>query len=512
MHPRARRTVEWVELAVLALTALLVLARLALEIRDGVDSPWSGARLAFSAGVVRGIDVYPTAHAGVVTGNMYGPAVAVFYLPALLAPSVTGKLVAGMLLSALAMLMPAAILLASVRRELDIGVRGLARGLVLLLALLLVMPSTSYQLGSIHADAPCLGFGLASLLAFGRVRSPAASRLIAAAILAALATLSKPHGLFVGVAEVLLLAFRVGVGRAAAYAALFATLTLALLWGLTLATGSTLAGVWYNDVVIPSMQQLALNPRSVVRGMGKLMLPMLGFAAATVLAVRLGKGSAAVRDLRAWPPLVLELWFFALVLVPISYLGRAKVGGDVNSFHAHYFAIVGTVVAWVAALSRVSMPGASAVALAALGYGIWPFGRGLPLESWSANAHERIHAYLARDPKAFFPWHSLATLEATGRYFHHPDGLHSRKLSGVPLTQGEFMAHAPARPSLIAMPRQGPRMPTEFVFAELVERYYPDYEAVPARAPELWAWGLQVFAPRAEAPIAGADVRARRAD
>src|SRR3954470_3873363 len=113
---RSSRFLSGLELSAVTLAAACTLLRLAIDVRNGTNSLWWGERLAFAAGMLRGYDLYPGPHTGVITGDVYGPMLALFNVPAALVPTITGKMVAGQLSSMLVMLVPLAVLVLRVTR------------------------------------------------------------------------------------------------------------------------------------------------------------------------------------------------------------------------------------------------------------------------------------------------------------------------------------------------------------------------------------------------------------
>lgn len=499
---RASKPFAALEVAVLGLVLIATVLRLSADVKLGTRSLWWGERLSFSAGMLRGFDLYPLAHSGVITGDVYGVMLAPFFALAALAPSVTGKLVAGQLSSLLVMLVPLGVLVRRVTREQSAPLARWLAGMVVLAGMLAWLPATNYQLTAIAADAPCLGFGMSAYAVLTGARRPCYGRVAGAAAFVALATLTKPNGAFMACALALIVLYRGGLVKALAFGSLYAVFTVVLGFLLIHVTGTTFAGVWFDDVVVPSSQMVSHSLRLIVRGIAKLTLPMFALLAGTAFSIWLARRKQE-RGAFSWPVEGLELWVIACVLVPISYLGRAKVGGDVNSFHAHYFAIAGTALTWIHVLGRAECRPFRVAGCVLLALLVAPFGAGNPWSGLSDNTHERVFAYLRAHGDAYFPWHTLATLEATGMYFHNSDGVYSRSLAGRAPTREEFMAHAPARPAFIGLPHTGYRLPAEFVFADLVTRYYPDYALVPSPGPELAALGVQIFAPGGVAPKLG---------
>ncbi len=483
------------ERLLLAAVAGVVLSQLLGTLAIGVFTVWSGTRLAFSAAVAHGFDIYPTARGGVVTGNMYGPVMAIFYLPALLAPGVTAKLLLGELLSVLVMIVPVALLFERELRPRGGSTMFIGAALVAMVGVLLAISSTRYQLTSIHADAPCLGLGMCSYLLLSFSKRPTLSRVFAAAFLVALATLSKPLGAFVGVAELLILLYTCGVRPAVSFAAAASTATIVLGLVLPRAIGSTFEGMWFNVLVLPSRQAVELS----VYHANVLLRPLIALAALTAATIwfRRSEGrDSDTNEARRTRHAIRDLWTIALVVVPISFVAYAKVGGDVNSLYAHYYASIAAVlgVADVAVQRRAAVLPLVALACAAAILSPLESLRGIAaVPKLLDNQHERVATYLRQHDEAYFPWHSLSTILVRGQFFHHTDGIHSRKLAGLTLSQEQFYAHAPRNPTYVIMPPVGKILPRRFVHLELVSEYYPGYVSEAVQPAELQAIGMQVF-------------------
>jgi Glycosyltransferase family 87 len=490
------RWLRRLELVLIISVALLVAAQLLAAFWDGVFTVWSGARLVFAAAVARGFDVYPTADAGVVTGNMYGPVMTIFYLPALLVPGITARLLAGQAMSVAVMVLPVAVLFTRELRRRGMPDRRIGAVLLALVAVLLTLPSTRYQLTSIHADAPCLGLGLFSyVLLFGPDR-PRAARTFWSAFLIALATLSKPLGAFVAAAEALLL-LRRGFREAMTFAASYVLAVVALALVLPVAIGSTFQGMWLNMVTLPSRQALELNIGHVMLLGTMLLNPLVDLALLTAAVIWLSSTLPPHEDGNNHR-VVFELWTIALVLVPISFMAGSKIGGDVNSFHAHYYAVTATVLAGADAIAAGAPIALRCIALTWLLAALGPLETAravVTLPALHDNPHERVAAYLREHDDTYFPWHPLASLEARGRFLHNSDGVHSRELAGMPVSTDQFFAHAPEHPSYVVLPTPGRLLPRRFVYVELVERYYRGYLAMTGSTgrPDLDRLDLQVF-------------------
>jgi hypothetical protein len=497
------------ERALLVVALVVVASRFARDVALGAFGVWSSTRLSFAAALVRGIEVYQSPPRGLVSGDLYGPVMSFFYLPALLVPGVTGKIIVAELMSALVLLGPATVLVTrrfreQSRREPGLGVGWAQLGAaVVLVSVSCRLPSTMLELTTVIADAPCIGLGLLSYvvllprrgLAIG---SPGTSALVLAALLVALAGLAKPHAIFVAVAEAFLVLRAAGLRRALVFVSAYAVLLPLAAGALLAPTSEDFAAYAFNTMVLPRGHGFVFDRANAIQLAKIFVLPLLALGIVTLFSLRATERRSALRG-----SLHGELWLMALALVPVSVAARLKVGGDANSLHAVFYAVVATTVAAVPAfttaglaLGRALLFGTLAVVLGGaqnfrdLAY-LWPL---------QENQNEAAFAYLKRHPNAHFPWHSLATLEATGRFDHHADGLHSRALARLPVTPEEFAAHAPVKPELVVMPPVGLRLDDACIYFELLSLYYPSYEAVTPADPALHAQGMRVFAASPASP------------
>jgi hypothetical protein len=364
--------------------------------------------------------------------------------------------------------------------------------LVVLMGVFVMLSSTRYQLTSIHADAPCLGLGMLSLVLLSARRPLPVARVATAAVVVALATLAKPQGAFVAAAEALFLAPLYGVRVAAMFSVMYAASTLVLAYALPIALSSTFAEVWFNAVVVPSRHEVGFDP-------GRLILflqPLAGFAAICLVASWLRRGVADGADRKPAARVAAGLWIVAIVLAPISFAGRSKLGGDVNSLHSHYYAAAATVLMAVDALAARRLVRVRALAFAAVLVALAPLDAVRNLRSLprlSDNQHERVAAYLRGHDDTYFPWHSFSLLATRGRILHHADGIHARDLAGLPLSDAQFFRYAPSSPRHVAMPPVTRLLPPRFVYSRMVQRYYPIYLPGAGGNAELDALGMQTF-------------------
>ncbi len=426
-----------------------------------LHTAWPSVRLAFSAALLRGLPIYAQPGDGVVMGNMYGPGAALFYAPALLPRSVTVQIVVGQCLSLLAVTLPIGVGIA--REAKRAGTDWIWAGIVWLVALLVLLSqySTLYNLTYIHADAPCIGFGMASTLLLAYTQRLTPLRCVGAVGLLALAVLTKQNAAFVAVAHGLLILARFG-GRAALRYALATVGWFALIMALfVLSTPNTLEAIFFEVITIPRAQKVRWNEPLVLHDSLARLVPLVvgcGVVAALAPGVRFREslgGPTSSRRLVDSPSL--QFLFVSLVLLPISLAGALKVGGYDNSFHAHAYAVAAMALALVG-LAKAEPLRSMPVQGLSLAFVVWAFVpwhlvvRGAYATRLRPNVHETVLAYLEQHPDAYFPWHPLAHVEAQGVSFHVADGLTSWSLSGQPTSRQQFLSGVPARPSLVAWP------------------------------------------------------------
>jgi hypothetical protein len=160
----------------------------------------------------------------------------------------------------------------------------------------------------------------------------------------------------------------------------------------------------------------------------------------------------------------------ALLLVPMSVLGRVKRGGDLNSFSPTLYMLL---LACTARLRSVqvsaddSSPDHFARAwrqlVAASLLGITALG--VPWVVQEANVYDRLRSanaetnYLRTFPgRVYFPWHPLAHLAAEGRLTHHAHSVRERGVAGFPVQPTHVRSGLPERAEYVAFPlkRLGP--------------------------------------------------------
>jgi hypothetical protein len=472
----AERAVFWTALCV---ATLVVSTRIALEVSKHVFSAWSSFRLGFSAQLAAGIDLYPALGTGPVIGNIYGPFAAVFYLPALLAPSPTLQVLAAQLYTVACV--GGLLIVACVLRARH-GVSSTGCVAVVGLAVMLSLPGLRHCLIQIHADAPCVVLGVLSCLVWRGATRFELKRSALSALLWALAVLSKQHALFVLVAHCLLLWRWFGLRNALLHGVLASSALVAGFYTVAFAIGSQPSAIWFNTITVPASHPLRLTREWLALSrFVALVPPLLAFWCATWCMSLASSG--ARRDVRDVPMLVAA----SLALVPVALLSGMKDGGYLNNYHAQYYALLAACLTATDTLSRSSAVNARTSRIALAGVTLASVllvpsdledelpGFKEVLLHLDASPHERAAAYLREHNDAYFPWHTLESAQQLRRAYHSFDGLRTLNLAGRELSQGAFDKFTPKSPRYIVMPKEGRGIPPTL---KTINRYYRNYHKV----------------------------------
>ncbi len=444
---------------------------------------WNGARLAPAVAWVRGHPLYSTADAGSVQTTMYPPFAAIAYAPAAVFPEPTSAVVAGSLLAHLYYFLPVLYLCLARSRDRRLGLLLFSLFTTLTLGFRGLQGSASF----IHADAPALGLGLASCLVLSRAESSQRMRFGICGLLAWLSVWSKQPLLpLVGVLPLWVLLcegrrpvlrftlWLVSVGAAAA--AVFLVLF-------------PLDGLLFNTVVVPrDVPWVGRFPSNLAYAFLELQAYLLPVTLILVGCVILLLRDDPVSKLSAW--LARNDWVLplaaALILLPVSVLGRVKIGGALNNFsYTLYFAVAAVLMIVLRLLQLWDGHKESArrsacvlfVALSSIVVAVYGFqriiGAKLHLLSAERNENRQAYEYLVRhrDRPAYFPGQPLAHLLAGDALPHFSLAVYDRDtLTPYPLRPPQIRARVPANLSRICI-GQDFRKESE----HLVHSHFPDF-------------------------------------
>lgn len=418
-----------------------------------ISRHWSGPRLAPALSILHGYKLYQPPDRGPVSGWIYPPVSALSYLPATLLRDPTAMVLCGRVLSLVFYYGTVSWLL--IREVRCKRIAPLAAALLFVIFALLTDGAASlrYVSTEILADTPALAFGTVALSLVGTAGGAFPGRRAALAISACtLAAWSKQLAVPLLLVPTLWGACTggwKGLGR-------WLLLSAAVVGAISLPIAGIFAPreLYFNTVVVPSWhpwleETLPGICQAVLAGLDdawslKAFLG-LGLVSMGVVSCIQLLGREAIRcDCFLWIP-----FFLAGVLeLPFSALGKAKLGGDVNSL-SHvllYWSIASVLV--MGGLS-VHWSQTSWVLLAiAIALGIHHGGRiwdgGTRRDMGWIQEQQMVVRYLKSHPgEAYFPWHPLEHLAVEGRMTHFEYGVFDRALAGRPVSISHLRQYIP---------------------------------------------------------------------
>ena len=462
------------------------------------------ARLAPSAALLRGYDLYPSIGEGPLLGHIYGPFSAFLYAaPVALARTPAGATWMGSGLSVLVFFVPTLLLLKH-DRDVDAAAALAAFAcfwFVILQSQVFVVPAFN-----VHADAPALGFGaLACVCLLAGHREHRRSSLAVAAGFMVLSVGSKQVMAALPLAAtayvwlrdgprwaIRLLGFVVAGGIVAlvvvkAFVApdfrtfLFTAVTLPMRHPWKGAGGMTALGA--------SGQELA-----------RYLVPPLCVLGAASVSEAIG-GRLHYRRWKEW--LRENAWVLlagvALFNVPATLAGRVKVGGDVNalSFTLYFLYLAAAMAAARAASLRQERlrgwQGTARMGLVAMLVVLG--GRGLPgltqvgksSHLAAGNPERAAFEFMQANPgTVYYPFNPLVSLMQDGGAHHFSLGIYFRELAGERISREHLHRWLPPRMQMVAIPDVYARR-----YVDHALRLVPNYRRQ-IHVPELPGWSVWV--------------------
>jgi hypothetical protein len=455
---------------------------------------FNSMRLLPSFLLVKGMPVFPAAHAGILQSTIYGPVTSLIFLPCTLSHSPVGAVLIGATLTVL--LSMTGVLFLHIQQSpqrLRVALlTSLATGF-----LICQLEPLRYSCLLIHSDGPGMLFGM---LAIGMTKAEGRGRLAmsVAACLSGLAVWTKQPliGIPVGIGIFYLLsAGRSAFIRFSLYAC-GASVVLTVL--------SSAAFGWRNLLVnlllIPGHQpwknpsktlELLNSLRLLVKLDFAMLLPLLAYVLFR-FAQRpsLHEIEGQIRG-KLWPCALLV----GLCLVPFSLMGESKTGGDINSLS---FCTLFLLMALMLLLQQLATSNqleasrfARALIISAAVLGATfsaPLVVGIPskIKTLPKSEQNLAYIYMKKHPGlGYFPWSPVAQLLADGQVYNGVYGLWDHISGGFPPTKAEFLAHVPANAAFVAFEWDGSPLVNGVNFMS----YLPDYTCA-TKDPELPGFNL----------------------
>ena len=428
-----------------------------------LSDPWCFIRLMPAVALYKGYSLYYPDGQGPLLGWSYGPLMPVLQSPLGTLSHPVAAVVAGGILNEGMLLLPLGLLF---WRLLPKVPSRPASAIVLLCALhslMLYCPPSAFWLRGIQVDTFALGLtalGIGTMLGAepGGPVSPA--RIISSALFFAAAVFTKQN-------EVFALAAPLGFlwARDGSRSMLLMVLTLAVAGAVGVVLCVAFCGweaMFLNMWVVPSGHPWW---RSTVDAVAQIALELLGHLCGLVVLLTM----LAWISRRHLPRPATRLewvlsspWVIpaaaALVMFPISVLGRLKIGGADNSNHSAYylFAAVGMMSAGLLRFeSFLPRGGVPAIALSVIlvANGLLPVESQPLAERAAANRLNREYQFAKQHPgEVWFSSNPLVTLYTDGKLYHQGYGVYDRTLAKQPPTPRQLYEHLPDKLRWVSTP------------------------------------------------------------
>ena len=485
---RLLRDARWIDILGVTATALLI-AEVVLHALDFMFFfCWSEFRLGWVYSLRWGHTLYPTPDRGPLTGLLYGPVSVLAYLPVLVCPGPVSAMTAGAVWTVCLGFGPVVWMhrVGAVRGGRAHWLGTLAFGFFAMRDLAL-----GYSLFSPAHDVTALGLGLCSVLMLTlRPGRPGTREIAAAAVLAALATWSKPNAAFFLPGLVVYLAGMWGSGAVARFLA-WALAAETVLFGL-MAGAFGMRGLLFQMFAVASHHPFQISFREAARQVADFCL-VPGLVVSVALACRHRFAEGPMRE-EASPGgrIALACLLIAVSSAPIAALGLAKLGGFLNSLSfCLYFLAAATSFTLAEGCyllpKRARRPYwlVAAMLVAADARDTKPAAH-LRQVAFDETPAARAYRFARRHPGAvYFPWNPVVASYAERRYWTTEDGIVEPELGGLKIPDATLAATLPRSPEFVAFP------PYYYVLPQgsyhILRRFYTDYTQA-VSVPELPGW------------------------
>ena len=445
-------------------TAFVFLVLIICDLRFAPYNAWNDARLAPVAAWLRGFPFYASEHSGIINGNYYPPLGDLAFLPAGLFNHPVPAIIAGSALSLL-MSLSAGVggLLMWSRRE-KVPFQIVVLGSVLYLGLSLITDGPNYSLFAIHVDAPAIALMLWGVVYYGRwwaYRSTAS--LAVSAVLLSSVVWAKQLGFPLPVVYCAVTIF-IGGTRPAMIFAVW-SLATSIFWPLVLAPIITdwhgfffsiwtlfASHPWVGQFTGATAERVHLYLLTTSRFFREYWLfYVLGLAVVLALA---GPAQTQHRAPRFAFTLAASAFIAAITMLPLSMLGRVKVGGDINQLaYTLQPLLFAFVIGGMALLADAEKAGAQwnfvaqSVVCACLLLFMLILRPDIEIRSYSSRVSQLpplLTAYHeSKSGDTWFPEFPLSTLLATGQLYHHGYSIFAIYLGGFTVSTQQLTEGIP---------------------------------------------------------------------
>ncbi|MGF1937269.1 MAG: hypothetical protein RM347_023280 [Nostoc sp. ChiQUE02] len=456
------------------------------------EPEWNADRLAMAFFLKYKFHLYyPEDSVGPLISDMYGPLLALAYLPATIANSPTFALILAKLISLGFYFIPVIWLYVSETWQ----KKNLSLSILALVAFFFFTTNIRtlfYDAFRICADCPALGFSaLACIIIYRETNKNQISlaKLLISAILAVLAVWTKQIAIPILISLPLYIFLAYDIKTFKRYLACLFISGVVISGVLIIAFNPQ--ALLFNIITIPGHQPwdggdnkiiVLLSAAEQLAGYCLLQGIIVGFWILFTVPNDITKIKTWIQE-NPW----LLFFIVSLFFIPTSLLGRVKVGGDANGMYTVYFlTITANLVLLKQAsnllkesgqeiLQRIGKTWLLTIVIMFTIYNInLPISRIFKtLPNFFRNVHQVVYEYSQKNPgKVYFPWHPLSVLMAENKLYHIDSGPLDRYLAGYPISKDDFMAYIPENLTMIAIPAWAD---TRGEYGKFYLHYLPDF-------------------------------------
>ena len=478
---------ERLSAAITAITITVMSLSIVFTILASPLARWNNIRLMPTFALLAGHPIYSTPNEGPIYSWLYGPLAAVMYLPATLAHSPVSAITIAATEAVIFFLLPLLGIFFVCSKDYRRGRQMVMAllGLISFFALISGHEGLVYAMFKVHADAPAIGFAsLSALFLHFRQRNWDVYCSLAA-LFAVFSLLTKQTMLPLIIALPLYVLITEGPQRFLRFSLIISALLAVSVTTLLMIFG--IEPVIFTMFDYPKSMGWHTHLLSSAKLNNDLMfaIPFLkfsddlrgGFLLILLLPIfvigwraSLSKEYSGLKN--TFNSMSGLLLFFAIFLLPMSLLARAKIGGAMNSYAPTTYFLIAACIAGTLEIIHINRSvekrarRLGIILLTICAVSIVPTAvpsiirqvNANPLRlAWGSAVHQ-AYDYLLQYPGAtYFPWYPLSALLAEGELHHTGVGLVDRDLAGVPTNEEHLKNYLPKNLTFIAMKSKGRR-------------------------------------------------------
>ncbi len=448
---------------------------------------WASYRLSAASALAKGLNIYSNPSSGPIFGWIYGPIAPCLYLPAFLFTTLTEQhIVAGIINFFLLVIPFFCLTIFQQNEKQEKNIDGMA-GFLFAFAAMLTNDTTIYFLRYFPADSAAVSFGLLSCYSLIRCRNNLKNKnLFFAALFLNLSVFSKQNEIFILLGQIIYIWTAWKMKTVLRYIGIVAV--IGIIFGSISIGKFGLYNLFFNLFIIPGNHPWAID----FSQLGKLLIPFSILLIAVIWlcftscrnSFKERKGLSSFVTERPW----LLLLFISILMLPMSIIGKMKIGGDVNSYHSIYYLIATVALLLVEKDKNLTDKQTTwknwkivlfcIVAIILCPWqqiryiGLWPY--------VANNQQEEAYAFAVKHPdEAYFPWHPMVNLMVDNKLYHYSYGVYDREIAGYKINKDLFLENLPSKIKYIVFVKNSGTFfegrPADVTYRSTIMNYCPEF-------------------------------------